>query len=124
MEVILVQLTDEGGEIGMLEHSGENGLCELVHVLDDEAVAEGAPGDDGREGRVFEHPTRGGRGVLVWVGERRDDLRRTREDVRPSTNRNDERNTRYPTRWVEGSRDNEEEKETPIHRPNLMDLVL
>ena len=56
MEVILVQLSDEGGKVGMLEHAGQDGLRELVHVLDDEAVAMRAPRDDGLERRVFEHP--------------------------------------------------------------------
>lgn len=46
VEVVLVELADERGKIGVLEHAGEDGLCELVHVLDDEAVAVGSPGDD------------------------------------------------------------------------------
>ena len=46
MEVILVQLSDEGGKVGMLEHAGQDGLCELVHVLDDEAIAIRTPRDD------------------------------------------------------------------------------
>ena len=33
MEVVLVELADEGGEVGVLEHAREDGLCELVHVL-------------------------------------------------------------------------------------------
>ena len=40
----------------MLEHAGEDGLCELVHVLDDEAVAIRTPRDDVGEGGVFKHP--------------------------------------------------------------------
>ena len=56
MKVVLVELADKGGEIGVLEHAGEDGLCEFVHVLDDEAVAVGAPGDDVCPGGVFEHP--------------------------------------------------------------------
>ena len=57
MEVVLVELADEGGEVGVLEHAGEDGLCELVHVLDDEAVTVGAPRDDVREGGILEHPS-------------------------------------------------------------------
>ena len=56
MEVILVQLSDEGGKVGMLEHARQDGLRELVHVLDDEAVALGAPGHDVGERGVLEHP--------------------------------------------------------------------
>ena len=42
----------------MLEHAGEDGLCELVHVFDDEAVTVGAPGDDVGPRGVLEHPER------------------------------------------------------------------
>ena len=40
----------------MLEHAGEDGLCELVHVLYDEAIAVRTPRDDVRKGGIFEHP--------------------------------------------------------------------
>ncbi len=33
MKVVLVELPHETGEVGVLEHARENGLCELVHVL-------------------------------------------------------------------------------------------
>ena len=56
MKPIHVQLTHEAGEIGVLEHPREDGLGELVHVLDDEAVALGPPRYDMREGGVLEHP--------------------------------------------------------------------
>jgi hypothetical protein len=43
VEIVLVELPDEAGKVGVLEHAREDGLCELVHVLDDKAVAVGAP---------------------------------------------------------------------------------
>ena len=46
VKVVFVELTDETGEIGVLEHPREDGLGELVHVLDDEAVAIRTPRDD------------------------------------------------------------------------------
>ena len=55
VEVVLIQLADERSEVGVLEHPGEDALCELVHVLDDEAVAVRTPRDDVRERRVLEH---------------------------------------------------------------------
>ena len=69
MKVVLVELADKGGEIGVLEHAGEDGLCELVHVLDDEAVAVWPPRDDVCKGRVFKHPAgwRVGRSATGWV---------------------------------------------------------
>ena len=33
MKVILVQLTHKAGEIGMLEHSWQDGFGKLVHIL-------------------------------------------------------------------------------------------
>jgi len=33
MEIILVELADEGSKVGVLEHPREDGLCELVHIL-------------------------------------------------------------------------------------------
>lgn len=56
MKVVLVELANKGGEIGVLEHAREDGFCELVHVLDDEAVALGAPRHDVGERGVLEHP--------------------------------------------------------------------
>jgi hypothetical protein len=56
VEVILVELADERGKVGVLEHAREDGLCELGDILDDKTVALGAPGDDVRKLGVFEHP--------------------------------------------------------------------
>ena len=56
VKVVLVELADKGGKVGVLEHAGEDGLGKLVHVLDDEAIAVGAPCDDVGERRVLEHP--------------------------------------------------------------------
>ena len=56
VKVIFVELTDEGSEIGVLEHAGEDGLCKLVHVLDDKAVAMRSPRDDVGKRGVLEHP--------------------------------------------------------------------
>ena len=39
VKVVFVELTDETGKIGVLEHPREDGLCELVHVFDDKTVA-------------------------------------------------------------------------------------
>ena len=41
----------------MLEHAGEDRLCELVHVLDDKAVATRTPRDNVSEGGILEHPS-------------------------------------------------------------------
>ena len=46
VEVVLVQLSNETGEIRVLEDAGEDRRRELVHVLDDEAVAIRTPRDD------------------------------------------------------------------------------
>ena len=43
VEVILVQLPDKGGEVGVFEHPGQDRFCEFVHVLDDKTVAPRAP---------------------------------------------------------------------------------
>ena len=56
VEIVLIQLAHEACKVRVLEHPREDRLRELVHVLDDEAVAGGAPGDDVCEGGVFEHP--------------------------------------------------------------------
>ena len=71
MEVVLIELADEGGEVGVLEHAGEDGLCELVHVLDDEAVAVWPPGNHICEGGVFEHPNRAEKGDCICVSHGR-----------------------------------------------------
>ena len=55
VEVVFVELAHEAREVGVLEHAREDGFGELVHVFDDEAVAEGAPADHGLERGVFEH---------------------------------------------------------------------
>ena len=55
VEVVLVQLANEACKVRMLEHPREDSLCELVHILDDEAIALGTPRYDMREGGVFEH---------------------------------------------------------------------
>ena len=67
VKVVFVELTDETGKIGVLEHPREDGLCELVHVLDDEAVAVWPPGDDICEGGVFEQPNRAEKGDWICV---------------------------------------------------------
>ena len=56
VEVILVQLPDEGGEVGVFEHPGQDRFCEFVHVLDDKAVASGAPRNDMLKVGILEHP--------------------------------------------------------------------
>jgi hypothetical protein len=33
VEVVLVELPHEGGEVAVLEHAREDGFCEFVHVL-------------------------------------------------------------------------------------------
>ena len=60
VKVVFVELTDETGEIGVLEHPREDGLGELVHVLDYKVVTLGTPTDDMRECFVFEHSIGGG----------------------------------------------------------------
>jgi len=56
VEVILVQLPDERGEVGVFEHPGQYRFCEFVHVLDDKTVASGTPRNDMLEVGIFEHP--------------------------------------------------------------------
>ena len=55
VKIVLVQLPDERGEVGMLEHPGQYRFCEFVHVLDDEAVPSGTPRNDMLEIWIFEH---------------------------------------------------------------------
>ena len=40
VKVILVELADEAGEIGVLEHAGEDRFCELGHVLERDELDE------------------------------------------------------------------------------------
>ena len=56
VEVILVQLPDERGEVGVFEHPRQDRFCELVHVFDDKTVAPGTPRNDMLEVGVLEHP--------------------------------------------------------------------
>jgi len=56
VKVILVQLPDERGEVGVFEHPRQYRFCEFVHVLDDKTVASGTPGNDMLEVWIFEHP--------------------------------------------------------------------
>jgi len=56
VKVVLVQLPDERGEVGVFEHPRQDRFCEFVHVLDDKTVASGTPRNDVLEVGVFEHP--------------------------------------------------------------------
>lgn len=56
VKVILVKLPDKAGKVGVLEHSREDCLCELVHVLDHKVVTLRSPTNDMGECFVFEHP--------------------------------------------------------------------
>ena len=58
MKVVLVQLPDERGKVGVFKHPRQDRFCEFVHVLDDETVVSGTPRDDMLEVRIFEHPKR------------------------------------------------------------------
>jgi len=58
VEVVLVELADEACKVGVLEHAGEDGFCELVHVFYDESVTGLVPRDDVVERVVLEHPAR------------------------------------------------------------------
>ena len=33
VKIVFVELPYEGSKVGMFKHSGENGLCKLIHVL-------------------------------------------------------------------------------------------
>ena len=61
VKVILVQLPDERGKVGVFEHPGQDRFCEFVHVLDDKAVASGTPRNDMLEVGIFEHPK-----IMIW----------------------------------------------------------
>jgi hypothetical protein len=58
VKVVFVELTNKAGKVGVFEESGKDNFCEFGHVFDDEAVALGAPADDGRKRRVLEHSTK------------------------------------------------------------------
>jgi len=58
VKVILVQLPDEGGKVGVFEHPGQDRFCEFVHVLDDKAVAPGTPRNNMLEVGILKHPRR------------------------------------------------------------------
>ena len=47
MEVIHIQLSDKGREVVVFEEPWENGLRELVLLLDNEGFSVGGPCDDG-----------------------------------------------------------------------------
>jgi hypothetical protein len=34
VEIVLVELANEGSKIGVLEHARKDGLCKLVHILE------------------------------------------------------------------------------------------
>ena len=55
VEVVLVQLPDKRGKVGVFEHPGQDRFCELVHVLDNKAIASGTPRNDMLEVWIFEH---------------------------------------------------------------------
>jgi len=46
VKVILVELANEGSKIGVFKHPREDGLCELVHILDYKAITIRAPRND------------------------------------------------------------------------------
>jgi hypothetical protein len=62
VKVILVQLPDERGKVGVFEHPGQDRFCEFVHVLDDKTVASGTPRNDILEVGIFEHPK-----IMMWL---------------------------------------------------------
>jgi len=55
VEIILVELADERGKVGVLEETWKDDLCELGHVLYDKTVALCTPADDGGEFWLCEH---------------------------------------------------------------------
>jgi hypothetical protein len=72
VEVILVQLPDKRGEVGVFEHPGQDRFCEFVHVLDDETIASGTPRNDMLEVGIFEHPKEfGWFSLCLQTGERK-----------------------------------------------------
>ena len=59
VEIVLIELTDERGEVGVLEETGKDDLCELSHVLHNETVPLSTPADDGGEFWLCEHAGKG-----------------------------------------------------------------
>jgi len=55
VKVILVELANKGSKIGMFKHPREDGLCELVHVLDYKAVTIRAPRNNPLERGILQH---------------------------------------------------------------------
>ena len=53
VEVVHVELADEGGEVVVLEVEREYAIGELVGLFHDEALAVGAPADYGVKGGVL-----------------------------------------------------------------------
>ena len=58
MKVVFIELTNKAGKVGMLEETGENDLCKLGHVLDDEAVTLDTPADNVCKHGILEHPNK------------------------------------------------------------------
>ena len=56
MEVVLVQLPDETGKVGMFEYPRQNGFSKFGHILDDEGVTLGTPGYDVHDLCLLKHP--------------------------------------------------------------------
>ena len=52
---ICVELSNEAGEVVVLEVTGQDGGGELVGIPDDEAVASSAPRNNGVGGRILHH---------------------------------------------------------------------
>ena len=55
VEIVLVELPDEGSKVGVLEHPRQDRFRELVHVLDHKAVPSGAPRNNVLKIGIFEH---------------------------------------------------------------------
>ena len=56
VEVVLVQLPDKRGEIGVFEHPGQDRFRKFIHVFDDKTIASGTPRNHVLEVWIFEHP--------------------------------------------------------------------
>jgi hypothetical protein len=55
MEIVLVELADEGGKVGMLEHARKDDLCKFIHVLDGKRIAAGRPRHEVLISVILEH---------------------------------------------------------------------
>lgn len=55
VEIVLIELADKRGKVGVLEEAGKYDFCELGHVLYDETVTLSTPADDGGEFWLGEH---------------------------------------------------------------------